>query len=242
MVCDGLTSYSIHSPVQGTEWIPCSGLPVHTLRFPLQIRVKEGKDVGLDIILPWSCSTALAWTGDLGSNTTTATMDNQNLRKGLGPNLLRLPTPRKQLQSNTRMVVETGACKQYAKVLSVSCCLCPKSKIVTAWPLLFCIFQWKSILIWDHLLWICKVICKQRVHFCFPLLLLEQYSITKDHLHVRPCLRAVMPPDFQQQNAKCLNKTWVMAKCSNTLSITNFLAVFRHLCTEMTSTSAFKVH
>lgn len=140
-VRDGLTSYSIHSPVQGTKRIPCSGLPVHTLRFPLQRRVKEGKDACLDVILTCNSSVALAWTGDLESNTTTATMDNQNLRKGLGPNFLRLPTHRKQSQSNKGMVVETGACKKYAKVLRVSCCHPPKSKIVTAWPLLSCIFQ-----------------------------------------------------------------------------------------------------
>lgn len=97
----------------------------------------------LDVTLTCGCSVALAWTGDLGSDSTTAAMDNQYLRKGLGSNVLRLPTPRKQLQSNTRMVVETGACKKYVKVLSVSCFHCPKSKIVTAWPLLFCIFQLK---------------------------------------------------------------------------------------------------
>ena len=94
MVWEGLRSYSTHSPVQGTKRIPCSGIPLHTPRFPLEIRVKEGKDMCLDVILTCSCSTALAWPGDLGSNTTIATTDNQNLRKGLGSNLLRLPTPK----------------------------------------------------------------------------------------------------------------------------------------------------
>lgn len=115
MLCDGLTSYSTHSLVQGTKWIPCSHLPVHALRFLLPTRVKEGKDVCLDVIPTCSCSVALYRTGDLGGDTRTPTTDNQNLRKGLGPNLLRLSMPRKQSQSNIRMMVESGACKKYKR-------------------------------------------------------------------------------------------------------------------------------
>lgn len=56
-----------------------------------------------------------------GSNTRTQTMGNQNLSKSPDPNILRLSTPRKQLQSNTRMVTEAGAFKNYTKVHSDSC-------------------------------------------------------------------------------------------------------------------------
>ena len=116
MLCDGLLhpTPSILQCRGPNEYLAVI-FPVHTLRFPLPARVKEGKDVCLDVILTCSCSMALAWTGDLGSDTRTPTMDNQNLRKGLGPNLLRLPTPRKQSQSNIRMMLETGACKKYAR-------------------------------------------------------------------------------------------------------------------------------
>lgn len=97
------------------------------------------------------------------------------------------------------------------------------------------------------LLWICKVICKWRGHSCLQQqrshYLHRSNTLSKHHLHVsRPSLRK-SSPDFQQQKDKCLNKAWVMAKCSNTLRIANFLAVFGHLCTEIMSTLvAFKIH
>lgn len=83
LLYDRLRSYSIHPPIQGTKGIPCSPLPVNTLRFPLPTRVKEGKDMCLGVVL--TCSMAWALTGDLGSNTITANSTMKSWGKVLAP-------------------------------------------------------------------------------------------------------------------------------------------------------------